>query len=157
MLEPRPGDAVLDDCAQRATERLLLINEEIRLLDEANPQLEEGAFAVDFTATGRTAFGTALFYGWVTCRLTFNSGERMRFDAKMWGLGLGGGHAQGGGVFGWSPNNLVGKASFQITAVSKGMAINWWRGSQYLGNYFGVVAGLNVSATGGEGEWSRDF
>lgn len=99
-----------------------------------------------------------VIFGSVELHLTYtDSGRRLRFDARSWGVGVGHVTVGGGGPF-VAPAVLVGGCSFhvQFLAVHGGVAqVTFWRDNfGILGQFTGAGLGGGLTEMGGSGTWN---
>jgi hypothetical protein len=109
-------------------------------------------------AYGALSTASYAFFGSVTIHLTYtDSGKRVNFYGRSWGIGFGGVTTAGGGPF-VSPALLVGGCSFhvQFLAVHGGVAqVTCWRDNVgILGQFTGPSLGAGIAEMGGSGTWS---
>lgn len=109
-------------------------------------------------AHGVLSISSYVIFGSVSIHLTYtDSGRRVKFEGRSWGVGVGGVTTAGGGV--WvAPAVLVGGCSFhvQFLAVHGGVAqVTCWRDNfGVLGQFTGGGVGGGLTEMGGSGTWS---
>ena len=111
-----------------------------------------------FGAHGVLSIASYVFFGSVSIDMTYtDSGKRVKFEGRSWGVGVGGVTTAGGGP--WvSPALLVGGCNFhvQFLAVHGGVAqVTCFRDNiGVLGQFTGAALGGGVTEMGGSGTWS---
>lgn len=115
--------------------------------------------AVEFEgASGTLSIQSYLIYSIVKIDLTYtNSGKKVHFEGRLWGVGAGGVESFGGGPF-VPPEYLIGdcKCHMQFGAIDGGVAqVTCWRDNfGPIGQFTGVAVGAGAAEFGGDGTWT---
>lgn len=131
--------------------------ETLSAVQAGGPDAERVSAVTLYPAHGQVTFATAFIWGTVAADLTFDTGEKMHFDGKHWGIGLGGGTSYGAAVFSIPPRELVGGGTYEVhsqATVGGYVQVNFFKNNTPVGTFTGAALAVNLSIGGGSGTWT---
>ncbi|HYU32582.1 MAG TPA: hypothetical protein VEW48_10505 [Thermoanaerobaculia bacterium] len=88
---------------------------------------------------------------------TFDTGDKLQYNAWIYGAIVGaGGISFGGGAFDVPPSELLqGSTDCALTLTVAGVAIAFFRNGKLVGSFFGGGPNVGAGQAAGSGEWKR--
>ena len=148
-----------------ANENTELVEAYARIGREALPQMlqqDEGARAeaalANYPYTGHATIAIFLLgVGKVQVTANFDTGDKLEFNAWVYGTIAGaGGISFGGGAFDVPPSELLrGSTCCTLVLAAVGVVITFFRDGKLIGSFFGAGPNVGTGTAGGCGEWKR--
>ena len=155
MLDVSSQDIAKFQAESEATARAT-VQQLQRMADGNQHLLGKQAAAGSYTISAQANFAQAFIYGTMQITNAHYQGYTLGFEAKMWGLGIGGGTSAGALTLTVPPEKLNKlKCSFQATFAAAAISVQIWDEHHgYVANFTGAALAVAAGVTGGHGTWS---
>ncbi len=143
--------ALSDACALIARQTLSHLRQQPEVAPAAN------AAVANYPYTGKAVISILLVgVGKVQLTATFDTGDKLEFDAWIYGPIAGaGGISFGGGAFDLSPADLLsGPMGCSVILIPAGVNVLFFRDG-LVGSFFGAGPNIGTGSAGGTGTWTR--
>jgi hypothetical protein len=128
----------------------------MRQQDEEAPGAE--AALANYPYSGQAVISIILIgVGKLQVTATFDTGDKLEYNAWIYGAIAGaGGISFGGGAFDVPPSQLLqGSTDCVLTLTVAGVAIAFFRDGRLVGSFFGGGPNVGAGQAGGSGQWKR--